>query len=48
MLGMSSGCVNDMVVRAVRVSLALYVTYMGGKRNVYMVLLSKPERKRPP
>lgn len=39
---------NDMVVRATRVSLDLHVIYMGGKRNVYMVLLSKPERKRPP
>jgi hypothetical protein len=36
-----------MVVGARRVSLALHVTYMAEKRNVYMVLLSKPERKRP-
>jgi hypothetical protein len=38
---------DDVVVRARRVSLALHVTYMGEKRNVYMVLLSKPERRRP-
>jgi hypothetical protein len=44
---MSSGYMDDMVVRARRVSLALRVTYMGGKRNAYMVLLSKLERKRP-
>ena len=34
LLGMSSGYLDDMVVRARRMSLALYVTYMGGKRNV--------------
>jgi len=45
LLGMCSRCMDDMMVRARRMSLALHATYMGGKRNAYMVLLSKPETK---
>lgn len=48
LLGMSSGYMDDVVGRVKRMSLALHVTYMGGKGNVYVVLMSEHDRKRPP
>jgi hypothetical protein len=45
---MSSGYMDDVVGRVKRMSLALHVTYMGGKGNVYVVLMSEHDRKRPP